>query len=255
MGRIDDALRKSAEEKSGQGNPSATLADGSESALSTYGFPIADFTDPKSSLAESYRTLRTNLQRSGRVRSLKSILVTSAVKGEGRTRTVANLAVITSAIEGHRTLLVDADLRKPELHKLFQVSQSPGLSNFLQGSIELNEVIRPTLIGNLRLIPSGDPLRGAAELFHSPRLKGMMETLASQYDMIFFDSPPVIPFTDSAILSSHVDGIILVVKARETRKEVVRRAKDLLNKSEDRLLGVVFNRVEYVIPQPLYQKL
>ena len=256
MGRIDDALRKSEETKNNKDNASGVpLSADAQSALTAYRFPVADFTDPKSPLAESYRTLRTNLQRSGRVRTLKSILVTSAVKGEGRTQTVANLAVITSAMEGHRTLLVDADLRNPQLHKIFQVDQSPGLSNYLQGTIELNEAIRPTLIANLKIIPSGESLRGTAELFHSLRLRALLEGLESQFDMIFFDSPPVIPFTDSAVLSSNVDGIILVVKARETRREVVRRAKDLLNKSEDRLVGVVFNRVEYVIPQPLYQKL
>ena len=255
MGRIDEALRKSQGDEEKRENVKGAIPADPNQALETYGFPIADFTDPKSPLAESYRALRTNIQRSGRVRSIKSILVTSAGKGEGRTQTVANLAVITSAIEGHRTLLIDADLRKPELHKIFQVAQSPGLSNFLQGAVELNEVIQPTLIGNLKVIPSGDLLRSAAELFHSPRLKGMMETLTSQYDMVFFDSPPVIPFTDSAVLSSHVDGIILVVKARGTRKEVAGRAKDLLNKSDEKLLGVVFNQVEYVIPQPLYQKL
>ena len=131
MGRIDDVLRKSEKTKDNKEIPKSPVSPGSEAALAAYRFPIADFTYPKSPLAESYRTLRTNLHRSGRVRTLKNILVTSAVRGEGRTQTVANLAVITSAIEGHRTLLVDADLRDPALHKIFQLEQSPGLSNFL----------------------------------------------------------------------------------------------------------------------------
>lgn len=238
MGKIEDALRKAG-----------------TTTFSGYGLPIADFTNPNSSLSESYRTLRTNLQRSGRSKSVRSILITSAVRSEGRTQTVANLAVILSAIEGNKTLLIDADLRHPTLHEIFGVEKGPGLSEVLQGTVPLEGVVRPTQIGNLKMISSGDAMQGAAELFHSPRLAEAIERLKTEYDFLLFDSSPVIPYADPIILSSHVEGMILVVKARETRREVVRRAKDLLNKSEDKFLGVVLNSVEYVIPRSIYEKL
>jgi len=232
MGKIDDALHKT-----------------------DYSFPITDFTDPDSPLAESYRTLRTNIQRQSRSKPIRSILVASAARGEGRTQTVANLAVILAALEGNRTLLIDGDLRDPKIHEIFDVEKTPGLSDLLQGTIGVEEVIKTTRIGNLKVIPSGHVLQGSAELLHSPRLREAIESLKPKFDMVLFDSPPVIPFTDSVILASNVDGVILVVRARETRREVIRRAKDLLNKSEDKFLGVVLNSVEYVIPRPIYEKL
>lgn len=246
MGKIDDALKKVTppqREKS------------AEPTFSGYGFPIVDFTDPNSPLVESYRTLRTNIQRSSRSKSIRSILITSAARGEGRTQTATNLAVLLSAIEGNKTLLIDADLRHPTLHDIFEMDKGPGLSEVLHGAAAVGDVIHPTRIGNLKMIPSGHTLEGSAELFHSPRLSEAIETLKSQYDFLIFDSPPTIPYTDSSILAGYVDGLILVVRARETRREVVHRAKDLLNQSEDKFMGVVLNSVEYVIPRPIYEKL
>ena len=226
-----------------------------EAFFSGYAFPISDFTNPNSSLSESYRTLRTNIQRSSRAKSIRSLLIASAVNGEGRTQTVANLAVILSAIEGNRTLLIDADLRHPKLHEIFGVAGGPGLSELLQGTAALDAIIRTTRIGNLQMIPGGNTLQGSAELFHSPRFAEAIGALKARYDFLLFDSPPVIPYTDAVILAGYVEGILLVVKARETRREVVRRAKGLLNQSENKFIGVVLNSVEYVIPQPIYEKL
>lgn len=226
-----------------------------DTLLAGYQFPIADFTDPNSPLAESYRTLRTNLQRSSRAKSIRSILIASAARGEGRTQTVANLAVILSAVEGNRTILIDADLRHPKLHEIFSVTGGPGLSELLHGASTLDAIIRPTRIGNLQMIPSGNTMQGSAELFHSPRLAEAIGALKGRYDFLLLDSPPVIPYTDAIILSGYVEGVLLVVKARETRREVVRRAKGLLNQSENKFMGVVLNSVEYVIPRPIYDKL
>lgn len=244
MGKIDDAMRKAGEIRSETG-----------ATFSSYRFPIVDVTDPQSPMAEAYRTLRTNIQRHTRSKAIRSILIASAAQGEGRTQTVANLAVILSAIEGNKTLLIDADLRHPKLHEIFEVEESPGLSELLHGTAQLETVIRPTRIGNLKMISSGQPVKGSAELFYSPRLAEALETLKTQYDFLLFDSPPVIPYTDAVILAGHVGGIILVVRARDTRREVVRRAKDLLNRSEEKFIGVILNRVEHVIPRSIYDKL
>ncbi len=222
---------------------------------SEYEFPIADFTDPDSSLSESYRTLRTNFQKSSRAKSIRSVLITSAVRNEGRTQTVANLAVILASLEGSRTLLIDADLRHPKLHEIFKVQGGPGLSELLQGTFTLDAVIQATQVRNLQIISSGNTPQGSAELFHSPRLAEAIGTLKTRYDVLLFDSPPVIPYTDAIILAGYVEGILLVVKARETRREVVRRAKGLLNQSEEKCIGVVLNSIEYVIPRPIYEKL
>ena len=214
-----------------------------------------DVIESQSPLAESYLTLRTNIQRLSRAKSMQTLLVASPARGDGRTQTVANLAVLLSAIEGNKTLLIDGDLRHPRLHTLFEIKDEPGLAEFLQGKANLQEIIYPTRIKNLKMIPSGRSPKGATELFHSSLVTEMINTLKKEYDSLLFDSPPVIPYTDPVILSGHVDGIVLLVKARETRREVARRTRDLLNKSQDKILGVVFNSVEYVIPQPLYQKL
>ena len=229
--------------------------DDAPPAVSAYEFPLADFTNPNSPLSESYRTLRTNIQRSSRAKSIRSILIASAARGEGRSQTVANLAVILAAIEGNRTLLIDADLRHPRLHEIFGAQEGPGLSELLHGTFALEAVIRPTQIGNLQMIPSGHMMQGSAELFHSPRLAEAIGALKARYDFLLFDSPPVIPYADAIILAGYVEGILLVVKARETRREVVRRAKGLLNQSEDKFMGVVLNSVEYIIPRPIYDKL
>ena len=250
MGRIDDALRKTTGKESKQPETNTEQA----ASFGQYGFPIADFTGP-SSLAESYRTLRTNIQRQTRTKGAKIILIASASKGDGRTQTVANLAVVASAIEANQTLLIDADLRHPQIHDIFGIGKSPGLSNFLQGAVAQSEIVHPTQIGNLKIIPSGDAPQNPAELFHSPKLSELLQELKSQYDMIFLDSAPVIPFTDSVVLGTHVDAIVLVVRARQSRREVVGRAKDLLNKSEQKIVGVILNRIEYVMPQTLYRKL
>ncbi len=247
MGRIEDAFRK-AEAQRGK-------VSSAEETFSGYGPPIIDFTDPESPLVESYRTLRTNIQRAIRDKSVKSILITSAAQGEGRTQTVSNLAVLFSAIEGNKTLLVDADLRHPELHEIFQLSDGPGLSELLHGTTSVEAVIRLTRIGNLKVVPAGRMMQGSAELLNSPRLAHLMEVVKADYDIILFDTPPVIPFTDSVVLASQVDGIILIVRARDTRREVIRRAKDLLDQSPEKFLGVVFNNVEYVIPRTIYEKL
>ncbi|MFH1857511.1 MAG: CpsD/CapB family tyrosine-protein kinase [Candidatus Omnitrophota bacterium] len=252
MGKIDDALQKAG------GNlekGKADLPPVPSGFVTDYGYPIADFANPNSPPAESYRTLRTNIQRTCQSRYLHTLLVAGASRGEGRTQTIANLAVIFSALEGNKTLLVDADLRNPRLHEIFGVEEGPGLADLLHGAATLDAVIRPTRIGNLKVIPSGRTVKGSAELFHSPRFGEMIETLKLQHDILLFDSPPVIPYTDAVILANHVEGIILVVKARETRREVVHRAKMLLNQSQDKFVGVVLNSMEYVIPRPIYEKL
>jgi len=244
MGKIDDAFRKA--EK---------LQETKQSTPLSYGHSLVDFTNTNSPLVESYRTLRTNIQRKSRVKAIRSILMASATNGEGRTQTVANLAVVFSAIEGNKTLLIDADLRNPELHEIFGVGDGPGLSELLHGTTTLDEIIRPTNVQNLQLVTSGRTLHGSSELFNSQKMGEMITALKAKYDFVLFDSPPVIPYTDAIVLSNHVDGILLVVQARETRREVVRRAKELLNQSEDKFMGVVLNRVEYVIPRSIYEKL
>jgi len=197
---------------------------------------------PKSPISEAYRTLRTNIQYAKVDRPIKTVLVTSAGPEEGKSTSVANLA-ITFAQMGTKTLLVDTDLRRPVLNGIFGLSRAEGLTNVLVGKITMEEAIKPTKIDNLHLLPSGTLPPNPSELLASDAMGKLLGDVAKQFSIVLFDSPPVIPVTDAAVLSTKLDGVILVVKSGETRKEALLRGRDLLENVSARVLGVVVNGV------------
>lgn len=195
---------------------------------------------PKSPISEQYRTLRTNLQYSSIDKELETILITSTAPSEGKSLTAANLAVVF-AQQGKKVLLIDADMRKPTVHYTFRINNTFGLSNYLIGEHPLEKVVHNVKVDNLSIIPCGPIPPNPSELLGSKAMKKLIEEAKAHFDMIIFDSPPVLAVTDSQILSNLVDGVLLVVRSKQTEKEMAIKARDLLKQAKANVLGVVLN--------------
>ncbi|QHW30866.1 CpsD/CapB family tyrosine-protein kinase [Paenibacillus rhizovicinus] len=196
--------------------------------------------NPKSPISEAYRSLRTNIQFSAIDQNIKVLMVASSKSGEGKTTTITNLAV-TYAQEGKRVLLIDADLRKPSLQQVFQLTNRTGLTSILLNQFPLMEVIRETSVDNLFVITSGPIPPNPSEILGSQRMLSFLEEVKEIYDVILFDTPPVLAVTDSLIVSSFCDGVLLVVHAGKVKKELVKKAKSSLDHVKAKILGVVLN--------------
>ena len=197
---------------------------------------------PRSPISEAYRMLRTNLRFSGIDNSSSVVLVTSSNPGEGKTTTAANLGIIF-AQAGGRVILVDTDLRRPSLHRLFGLSNGVGLSSlFLGDAPTLESIIQPTPVENLQLITSGPLPPNPSEILDSMLMKKVLAELRSQYDMVILDSPPAMAVADASILGSQVSGTVLVVDSGRTRTDVARRTGEMLRQTGTKMLGVVLNK-------------
>ena len=199
---------------------------------------------PRSAVAESYRMLRSNLEFARVDRPIHTILVTSALPGEGKTVTAANLA-IAFALEGRRVLLVDADLRKPAVHNLFDIPNTQGLTTMLRSdSVSLESVAHTNEQERLRVLTSGPLPPNPAEMLGSQRMLTVLQRLQASQDVLIIDSPPLRVVTDAAILSAFVDGTLLVIDASTSRRAAVRLGREALNRVNAQVLGVVLNRVQ-----------
>jgi non-specific protein-tyrosine kinase len=198
---------------------------------------------PRSPISEAYRALRTNIQFSTIDKPLKTILVTSANPLEGKTTTVANLGVVM-AQAGLSVIVVDSDLRRPDLHKFFSVDNKQGLTDaLLQSTPNLDGYLQGTAIENLQVLTSGPLPPNPSELLGSQRMKSLIEQLKGKADVLLFDSPPVLAVTDAAVLANQVDGVLLVVDAGATRREAASRARETIAKVGASLLGVALNKL------------
>ncbi len=198
--------------------------------------------DPKSAVAEAYRTLRTNIQFMSPDKPIRSLIVSSAGPGDGKSTTVINIA-ITFASLGKKTVLIDTDLRKPILHKVFDYQRGPGLTQAIIEEIPITDVIRHTDIPNLDLITCGDIPPNPSELLGSQKFINFVEQLKEMYEIVLFDSPPVIAVTDASVLSKLTDAMVLVVRAGGTDLRALNRAVELLTHVKANLIGVVLNGV------------
>lgn len=198
--------------------------------------------EPKSIAAESYRTLRTNIQYSSFDKEYKTIVVTSSEQGEGKSTTAGNLA-LSMAQGDKKVILIDCDLRKPSLHKKFQISNLVGLSDVIVGKSDLASAVH-RYNKNLVILPSGKIPPNPSEMLSSKTMTKLLETLKEGFDYIIIDTPPVQAVTDSQILSVKADGTILVVKSERTKKESVQNAIDLLKKVNANIIGTVLNGID-----------
>jgi polysaccharide biosynthesis transport protein len=199
--------------------------------------------DAFSPVTESYRSLRTSVQYSSIDRKIHLLGVTSAHAGEGKSVTSANLA-IAMALQGKRVILADTDLRRPTLHRMFGLEAEPGLTSVLAGELALEEALHPTAIEGLKVLTAGPLPPNPPELLHSQTMLDLMEEMKEHADIIIFDTTPTIPVTDAQVLGPHLDGMILVVEAGQARKAAVKHARDLLDRTRVRILGVVLNKID-----------
>jgi len=198
---------------------------------------------PKSPISEAYRVLRTNIQFSSVDKPLKVIAITSSGPNEGKSTTISNLA-ITFAQSGSKVLIVDADLRKPTIHKLYDFRNQLGLVNILAKKEALGICIHDTLVDNLYVLTSGPIPPNPSELLQSESMKKFLDEVTEIFDIVLIDTPPVGSVTDAAILSSMVDGIILVAASGQVKIDEIKRSKELLEKVNANIIGVVLNKLD-----------
>ncbi len=207
---------------------------------------------PQSQMAESYRALRTSLLLSNLGSPPKVIMVTSALPQEGKTTTSINTAVVL-AQKGVRVLLIDADLRRPSIHKTLGMGPRSGLSNVLTGSTDMEQAItRTTILPNLFVLPAGTPPPNPAELLASANMRDVLAKLCDQYDHIVLDTPPALSVTDAVVLSPRADAVILVIRSGKTTKQALRRARDILAQVNAKVVGVLLNAVDLSSPDYYY---
>jgi protein-tyrosine kinase len=217
--------------------------------------------DPKSPISEAFRTLRTNIQFSSVDKQIKTMMLTSTGPSEGKSTITSNLAIVM-AQSGKRTLLVDADMRKPTIHRTFRIVNREGLTNILANQAHLasmEEAIVPSVIDeqnrllkyiskteieNLDVIPTGPIPPNPAELLGSKSMARFIKEVSGHYDVILFDTPPVIAVTDAQILASQLDGVLLVINSGKTNRDMAIKAKGLLDNVKANILGCVLNNRE-----------
>lgn len=196
--------------------------------------------NPRSPISEQYRTIRTNLQFSSVDTLLKTILVTSSGPSEGKSMTTANLAVVY-AQQGKKVLLIDTDLRKPTIHYTFRLDNLKGLSNILVGENSLEQVITSSEIDNLDTVSCGPIPPNPSELLASRKMEKMIEDASKLYDVILFDTPPVLAVTDAQIMANICDGSLLVVRSKKTEIEAAKKSVEILQSAKAKLLGTILN--------------
>jgi capsular exopolysaccharide synthesis family protein len=203
---------------------------------------LITYEDPKSPISESYRSLRTNVSYASTAeKKIKSLLVSSSQPGEGKSTTTANLAIAFAQLR-KKTLLVDADLRKPVQHNVFGHPRGPGLSEYLVGeTTDLDSIVRSTKVENLSIITAGTLPPNPSELLGSDAMSKLIAQLESEWDMVLFDSPPIVAVTDASMISGELDAIVLVVKAGQTERSAVDRALDTIANVNAPLIGAILN--------------
>jgi exopolysaccharide transport family protein len=209
----------------------------------SYPVELITHKNPRSALSEAYRNIRTSILLSFSERPPKILAISSPNPAEGKTTTVLNTA-IALAQTGANVLLIDADMRKPRIHTIFNYENGAGLSSYLSGNAKLETIMHATGIPNLAYIPAGPIPPNPSELIGSPLFKNTIQTLKENFDHILIDTPPVLGFADSVILCSMVDGTMIVVGGGKTPKETLYQAREILMQVNARILGVVINRVE-----------
>ncbi len=204
---------------------------------------LVTLAEPRSPISEAYRTLRTNLDFAGLDKALNTLLITSPEPGAGKSTTLANLAIV-SAQGGRQVILVDADLRRPSLHALFGLSNERGLTDMIMDEAAMQRPpLQETEVSGLRVMTSGSLPPNPADLLGSRRMAEALAALREEADQVLLDAPPVVLVTDAAVLSTQVDGVLLVIGAGKTRREMARTAVQRLEQVNARIVGAVLSGV------------
>lgn len=256
MGRIAEALKKAESEKikiEQYRDERRYVAK----RVSTDGIDphVIFYFDPKSSIAEQYRALRTNLLSLREDKPFESIMFASAVGGEGKTISLLNLAVSLATELDKKVLLVDANLKKPELHQMLDVESRHGLSDYLNNGLALKDIVSETNINNVSLIVGGGYCTNSVELLDSQKMKDLIEEASGKYDFVFYDVPDVISYTDASVLGPKLDGAIMNIELERTDRKVIDRAIGQLIESRVNIIGTILTKAKYPIPELVYKYL
>lgn len=204
---------------------------------------LTAYNDPKSPISEAYRSIRTNLQFIGIDREVKIIEVTSSVPNEGKSTTIASLAIVM-AKSGKKTLLVDCDFRNPTQHKLFGL-RNKGFSNCIATGGDFHAYIQQIDQEKLDILTSGPIAPNPSEILMSNRMQEFLNEVRKDYDYVLIDTPPIMPVTDAAVLSIRTDGVILVVESGADKPELLKAAKERLEQAGAKILGCILNKVAF----------
>lgn len=206
------------------------------------GLNLIAHNDLKNPATEAYRVIRTSIQFAQAGKELKTLAVTSCTPNEGKSMTVANLAVVLTQA-GNSVLLIDCDMRNPNVHKNFNLSNKVGLSSCISMGTALSDAVQKTSIEGLYALTGGVIPPNPSELLGSEQMKNVLQRAKEQYDYVLIDTPPVMPVTDALIVSRFVDGMILVIASAEIKVEMARDVKNQLVNAGANILGVVLNKV------------
>lgn len=197
--------------------------------------------DKESPVSEAYRTIRTNLRFAGADKPLKFIGVTSSIPSEGKSTTISNMAVVM-AMDGKRVLLIDCDMRKPMIHRIFELPNR-GVTNCIATGVSVESVIRKEVSPNLDILTSGPVPPNPSEMIGSEKMASLLKQAGESYDYVLIDLPPVLPVTDAALMSSKVDGMVLVVGSGDVTPEEGKHVKEQLDQAGAHMVGVILNKV------------
>ena len=216
---------------------------------------VITYYDSDSYLAEQYRSLRTNLLSLQEEEGVKTCVITSALHGEGKSLTALNLAIVFSELSEKKVLLVDADLHKPSLHYYLNIQAEKGLSDLLREDIPIDAVLKETHVKNFTFLPAGTPPENPSDMLESTKMINLIQKLKAEFDLVLFDTPPIIVLTDSGILGAMCDATFMVVKVGKTNRETVDRARRLLNNAKANVKAMILTDIEYYIPTYIYKYL
>ncbi|MGH2569999.1 MAG: CpsD/CapB family tyrosine-protein kinase [bacterium] len=204
--------------------------------------------DPEAPETTEFRRMLTRIARGGQGANLGTLLVTSAERGEGKTTSASLLALVAALHRGLRTCLVDADLHRPRIAKLFEIPGAPGLAEILGDGLPISSALHPSRHEALKIIPAGRRRPFPSELLVPSRLGAVFTELKRTFHFIVVDAPPLLPVSDPAVLSREVDGVALVVRAGRTQRDVAQRAKKILSDAGANVLGAIVNNADDVLP-------
>ena len=205
---------------------------------------IISYTNPKSPIAEAYRSIRTNIEFSNIDKNIKIITITSTQPNEGKSTVISNLAATFANLENKRVLIIDGDLRNPSIHKMFGVSNLNGITDILLGEKDVDKCLEKTKIKGLDILKVGKVPPNPSEMLQSNKMINFIEVIKEYYDYVFIDAPPVGVVSDASIISQYSDGIILLIGSNETDIDAAKISKERLENVGANILGVVLNKFE-----------
>ena len=261
MGKITEALQKAAKERIERLDKVIKIQEQKQVVArkmkeSKVDAKLVPYFDPKSLVSEQYKSLVTNLFSLNKGKPPHVIAITSSIPSEGKSVTALNLAITLShATHKPRVLLIDADMRKGKMVNYLGVGEHTGLSEYLSGNAQLDDIIFHIDIEHLSFISCGKVPSHPADLLASARMSDLLRQLRSQFEYILIDTPPVIPVTDAVVIGTHADGILMVIRAGETQRGIVDHGIEILNQAHANIIGHVLVGIEYFVPNYIYRYL